>query len=120
MRPVTSYPQVLGLVVRRMREERGWSQRELALKVGRASVSGWSRVESGVTSMTVVDIRRLARAFDLVKPGDLLSHVDSVVARLERVVPPVEVLDAAPELAPGVWVLSGRSLGDFLAALDGK
>lgn len=51
----------MGDAVRRLREEAGLSQEELAARVGRAS-SWLSQVESGNRDPSWGDVRRLARA----------------------------------------------------------
>jgi transcriptional regulator with XRE-family HTH domain len=61
---------LLGQNVRRLREERDWSQEQLAFESGldRTYISG---VERGVRNPTVLVIARIAKALD-VKPDDLL------------------------------------------------
>lgn len=53
----------LGARVRAMREERGWSQRDLASRVG-MSQPAVARFEAGGTTPTLAVLERFAAAFD--------------------------------------------------------
>ena len=57
MQQATTYPQLLGQVIRYRREKGGLVQSDIAHAAGLKSASGWSRVESGATTMTVVQLR---------------------------------------------------------------
>ena len=61
----------VGLNVRRLREEKGWSQEELAFRTGmhRTYISG---IERGVRNPTVSVVVRIAERLD-VGPGTLLE-----------------------------------------------
>ena len=59
-----SYTRVLGLTVRRHREIRGINLTTMAKRM-EMSVSGWSRVETGATTMTVDQLCRAAKAIKL-------------------------------------------------------
>ena len=61
----------LGANVRHAREERGWSQEELAYRAGLASVQ-ISRIERGKREIRVTTLIKLVRALD-VPPSRLLD-----------------------------------------------
>ena len=54
----------LGEQVRGMREERGWSQRELAELTGMTHQPAIARFEAGGTTPTLPILERIANAFD--------------------------------------------------------
>jgi len=66
----------LGPQVRAAREARGWSQEELAQRVG-VSAAQVSRIESGARGVSFALARRLARELDLDPAGVLGVHHES-------------------------------------------
>lgn len=72
----------VGLNVRRFREERGWSQEDLAFESGlhRTYVSG---VERGIRNPTVLILDRLAGALGI-EPARLIEKVAGVGRRAPR------------------------------------
>jgi transcriptional regulator with XRE-family HTH domain len=58
--------------IKQLRKERGWSQEELAKKVGYAGKSMISRVESGQMNLQQSQIIAFAKALN-VEPGDLFG-----------------------------------------------
>jgi transcriptional regulator with XRE-family HTH domain len=58
--------------IKRLRKERGWSQEELAKKVGYAGKSMISRVENGQMNLQQSQIIAFAKALN-VEPGDLFG-----------------------------------------------
>jgi transcriptional regulator with XRE-family HTH domain len=66
--------RLVGLNVQRLRQEKGWSQEELAFRSGlhRTYVSG---VERGKRNPTVVVLDRIARSLG-VSPAELLRTVE--------------------------------------------
>ena len=67
--------ETTGQRVRRFREERGWSQRQLANESG-MNHSAVSRIESGDNTPTARSVRDLARAFGI-KPEELRDGGDA-------------------------------------------
>ncbi len=65
----------IGREVRRLREERGWSQAKLAAGADMA-VSGISQIETGVRSPSAATLRKLARAFG-VEVADLFPKAQA-------------------------------------------
>lgn len=66
--------QALGLAVRKLRTERGWSEADLALRVG-MDRNDLSLVELGRNSPSVRMLMRLCMALD-VRAADLLDDVE--------------------------------------------
>jgi|SRR5271155_2627884 len=79
--PQTYYSQVVGHVVRGHRELQGLSLAEMAESM-ELSASGWSRVETGHTTVTVVHLVRAARRLG-VPPWEIVRQADLVVSWLE-------------------------------------
>lgn len=65
----------VGQIIRRLREERGWPQAELARRVGNIDAAGVSKIETGVTKIGRVRATRFARALG-VEPSLLLPSAD--------------------------------------------
>lgn len=65
----------IGREVRRLREERSWSQAKLAAAADMA-VSGISQIETGVRSPSAATLRKLARAFGL-EVADLFPKAEA-------------------------------------------
>lgn len=75
-----------------LREERGWTQGELAERAGHANSQGWiSRLENYCEPITVKTLKQIASAFDVglsIKfvPFNQLAH-ETVSERLDRYIP---------------------------------
>lgn len=67
----TAINQILGAQIRRLREEKGLSQEELAFRSG-ISVSTLGRVERGVLSLAINKIPALAKTLE-VKAGQFFE-----------------------------------------------
>jgi DNA-binding Xre family transcriptional regulator len=70
----TRYMQLtrrLGATIKRLRQERGWTQQQLADRVGIARVSV-ARIETGARAVSVATLERIAKALR-VAPGRLLN-----------------------------------------------
>ncbi|TDV17243.1 helix-turn-helix domain-containing protein [Paraburkholderia caballeronis] len=74
-----------GVIVRRLREARGWSQEQLAEHAG-LNRSYVGEIERGTVIASIVTVEKLARAFG-VSIADLLLNVAGV--RDTAAVPPV-------------------------------
>jgi len=75
------YALVLGRVVASLRERRGWSQGELAERVG-LTQSTLSRMERGQAQPDAFTFTKLAEAFQ-VTAAELSDYVDRALARSE-------------------------------------
>jgi len=73
---MTSYSARVGRAVRYLREVAGISLTEMADRCGVLTVSGWSRVETGATTMTVDQLQRAAKAIGK-KPSEILAFVEA-------------------------------------------
>lgn len=67
--------QGVGHEIKRLREERGWSQAKLAVEAD-MSVSGVSMIENGQRNLTTTTLAKLARAFGI-EIGDLFPKVEA-------------------------------------------
>jgi transcriptional regulator with XRE-family HTH domain len=113
--------------IRELRDERGWSVRDLADRV----VPKWNfnkvhRLETGASVMDVNDMRALARVF-AVKPSALLNDVDvefradnaglAIIQELDEIPPEDrhEVLKMAREMVRITRIMAPRTGGAPLA-----
>jgi len=88
----TSYPAIVGTVLRARRDLQDVSAAAMADAAGFATRSGWTRVESGETTPTANHIRMAARRLGC-QPWEIVRDADAMAARLE---------------AAGVVVLGGQ------------
>jgi transcriptional regulator with XRE-family HTH domain len=72
-----SYNEIVGRVIRMRRELAGISLRDMADKTGFTSVSGWSRIETGDSPLTIGKLRVVARALNLA-PWQLVQAADDL------------------------------------------
>lgn len=77
-----------GGVIREVRERRGWTQRELADKVGHIDAAGVSKIETGVTKLGRARATRFARVLGvslslLLPPLETQPSLRSIQDRLE-------------------------------------
>lgn len=66
------FAKVIGRTLRMHREIRGMSLSTMAKQLGFASASGWSRVETGVTVMTVGQLYAASKVLG-VEPHDVVK-----------------------------------------------
>lgn len=105
----TSYPAIVGAAIRSRRARQDVSLEAMAKHVGMTR-SGWSRVESGSTTITATHLRRVACRLGC-EPGNLVQDADAMATRL---------------LAAGVVVLDSNNqaegevaVGNALLAIAG-
>lgn len=75
----TNHRDALGVIVRRLRKERGWTLAEAGRRCG-LSISTLSKVENSLLSLTFDNLLKLAKGFDLAV-GDLFAPGGIVAAR---------------------------------------
>lgn len=91
--PVVLYAQIVGNVVRSQRTLRGISLSAMAEQIG-FSASGWSRIETGDTTMTVAHLRSAAKMLNL-EPSAVIQSADTLAARFEAAGIPVHTTPRA-------------------------
>jgi transcriptional regulator with XRE-family HTH domain len=106
MEAATSYMQIVGQVVRGRREMQGIALLSMAEAADLATVSGWSRVETGDTTMTLAQLRKAARLLNM-DPWVLVQQADTIAAQLEA--SGMTVHDEKPKNV-GKWLLGGAAL----------
>ncbi|MET0793700.1 MAG: helix-turn-helix transcriptional regulator [Polyangiaceae bacterium] len=113
MEQVTFYGQVVGQVIRVRRELQGTSLATMATSLALASASGWSRVETGDTAITLAQLRKAAKTFG-VEPWKMVREADHLAAQLEA--SGVVVHDDKPKNL-GKWLLGGAGILALLAGV---
>lgn len=76
-----SYNSIIGRVIRMRRELAGISLSDMATKTGFTSTSGWSRIETGDSPLTIGKLRHTARVLGI-KPWRLVHAVDDIAREL--------------------------------------
>ena len=112
MRQETSYGQIVGQVIRGRRELQGVNLLTMAERVSLATPSGWSRVETGDTAITLSQLRKAARSLGM-QPAAIINQADAIAAQLEA--SGVRVHDDKPKDI-GKWFLGGAGLLALVAA----
>jgi transcriptional regulator with XRE-family HTH domain len=88
--------------VRRLREDRGWTQEQLATALGKKSgITVWG-LENGRRHINLADLEALAALFEIA-PEDFLAEQPAGVATV-----PVDALNRLVRVA--MWVSRGRSM----------
>jgi transcriptional regulator with XRE-family HTH domain len=118
----TSYGQIVGQVIRGRREMQGINLLAMAESVALATPSGWSRVETGDTAMTLSQLRKAAKKLG-VDPADVVREADVIAAQLETT--GVMVHDEKPKnlgkvLLGGAGILALFAAGAAIAASKAK
>lgn len=106
MQAETFYGQIVGQVIRGRRELQGCNVATMAESVQMASASGWSRVETGDTTITVSQLRKAARKLEM-EPWELLHQADVISTQIES--SGVTVHDEKPKNV-GKWLLGGAAI----------
>lgn len=79
---LTTYPAIVGAVVRHIRTERGHDQAQAAAHLG-VTPSSYSRLELGRSVFTVTQISQLCRLFDI-SSSDLFARVEQARAAVTQ------------------------------------
>src|SRR5688500_3186985 len=115
LKPVTTYPAIVGRVLAELRKERGLNQEDVAESVG-VGQAAWSKIERGDSALTVGQLFAASERMDLTA-GDVLKYADLV--RREAEVQGVEVEterhSARDALGAGLVLIAGAALGVLVA-----
>lgn len=106
MQRETFYGQIVGQVIRGRRELQGINLLTMAESVTLASASGWSRVETGDTTMNLSQLRKAAKKLG-VEPWAMIHQADLIAAQLEA--SGVTVHDDKPKNLRK-WLLGGAGI----------
>lgn len=82
MKPATTYSAIVGVILERLRSERGLDQKRMAELVGLGQ-STWSRVENGASALTIEQLATTAAALGA-SPHEILALADRSVANLRQ------------------------------------
>ena len=92
---ITTYNNIVGAVLRSRREQLGLEQAEMAKKVGLTQPS-YSRIESGKTSLTLLQLNEFAPHFKLTAPN-FIAHVEKIKTDMVR-----QGINVSPKKAPNI------------------
>lgn len=112
MEQETFYGQIVGQVIRGRREMQGINLLTMAESVALATPSGWSRVETGDTAMTLAQLRKAAKKLGM-EPAAIVRQADVIATQLEA--SGVVVHDDKPKNL-GKWLLGGAGILALVAA----
>jgi transcriptional regulator with XRE-family HTH domain len=76
-----TYATIVGRVIRLRRELRGIPLEAMALKLGYKSSSGWSRIETGDSAITMDRLREAAIVLNTT-PGYIIQDADDLAKEL--------------------------------------
>lgn len=117
MHQAIAYPELVGQTLRYHRKNSDLPLPEFARMMQMKSPSGWARVESGETKMTIVQLRRAARAVGM-KPWQLLQQADELAEKAVRDHPGLKIVEEKPkgaETSAVAWFLGGAAVGALVA-----
>jgi transcriptional regulator with XRE-family HTH domain len=81
LKPVTTYPAIVGGVLTQMRNQTSLRQEDVAKAIG-VTQTTWSRVETGQSSLTVEHLRMASYALGRT-PDDVLNLAEQATANLQ-------------------------------------
>ncbi|WP_424191190.1 helix-turn-helix domain-containing protein [Ampullimonas aquatilis] len=111
LKPVVTYPSLVGRILAQQREARGIKQGELAAQLG-LSQSAYSRLESGESVLNLSQLRNVAAQLGL-QPSQVLKWADQYEAQLRQqgVDVVAEKQDHTAAIAIGFGLLAALLLG---------
>jgi transcriptional regulator with XRE-family HTH domain len=108
----TFYGQIVGQVLRGRREMQQMNLLTMAQNMSLVTPSGWSRVETGDTAITLAQLRKAARTLGM-QPAEIVRQADVIAAQLEA--SGVMVYDERRKNV-GKWLLGGAGILALVAA----
>ena len=79
---ITTYNGIIGAVLRSRREQIGLEQSQIAQRLG-LTQSSYSRIESGKTSLTLIQLADIAPKIGL-NPQDFIAQVESIKLNMQH------------------------------------
>jgi len=92
---ITTYNGIVGAVLRQRREQMGLEQSQIAQRLG-LTQSSYSRIESGKTSLTLLQLSDMAQHFGM-NPHGFVAQVEHIKIDMQR-----QGIEVSPEKAPGL------------------
>lgn len=118
--PQVAFTEILGQIIRRHRQSSEITQKVLAPRLD-ITPSVLSRIESGRSSLTVVQLRRVGQTIG-VPAWQLLQEAEGLADRIPLASPGVQVVEERPKVsgaAAAGWFLGGAAIGALVASLLG-
>ena len=111
LRPVTTWPAIVGRVLAELRKESGLNQGDVADAVG-VGQAAWSKIERGDSALTIEQLYAAARRLEL-DASDVLRYAELVRREAEVQGVEVELARHKPRdaLAAGLVLVAGATLG---------
>jgi len=113
MEGVTTYPAILGRILREKRESLGLEQVEIAERI-QISQPTWSRIERGEAAISLDQLVKAAKSFQM-EPGELLSQADAAARGLRKLNYVVEDERGSKGHETALAVIGGAVLGFLIA-----
>lgn len=82
MRPIATYPAVVGQVLAKHRKSRSITQQQIAQKIG-VGQTAWSKIEKGTVPITIEQLALVAAVLGTT-PSKLLAQADAVVEEARK------------------------------------
>lgn len=120
VRPAVSYPEIVGNVLKQLRNQQQFDQASVARAVGVAQPT-WSRIENGTIPITIEQLGFVARHLGI-PPSEILGHADQAARRFSE-----QGIQVTPRRAnpsgideEGLAFLGGAAIVALLAAIFAK
>lgn len=118
LKPATTYPEVLGAVLRHLRKANRLEQQPIAEATG-VTQSTWSRIERGESGITVDQLARAASVLRT-RPEKVLALVNQAIETIQKKGIRVEVRRKSEGVDQGLVLIGVAALAVLLAAIFSK